>query len=42
VLEKIQIKYGIVEKEIRNNFPYCNFFRIRIEFELKFKEASKV
>jgi hypothetical protein len=35
VLENFQIKYGIVENEIRNNFPYWNVSKFRIEFELK-------
>jgi hypothetical protein len=39
LLEKIQIKYGFVGNEIRNNFPYWNFSKYRIEFELKIKEA---
>jgi hypothetical protein len=39
LLEKFQIKYGFVGNEIRNNFPYWNFSKFRIEFELKIKEA---
>jgi hypothetical protein len=35
VLEKMQIKYGLVENEIRNNSPYWNFSKFEIEFELK-------
>jgi hypothetical protein len=37
MLEKIQVKYVIVENEIRNNFPYWNFSKFRIEFELNVK-----
>jgi predicted peptidase len=32
VLEKIQIKHGLVENEIRNNSPYWNFSKFGIEF----------
>jgi hypothetical protein len=39
VLEIFQIKYGIVEHEIRNNFSYWNVSKIGIEFELKINEA---
>jgi hypothetical protein len=38
VLQKFQIKHGWKEIEIRNNFPYSNFSRLEIEFELKFRE----
>jgi hypothetical protein len=33
--KKIQIKYGFVGNSIRNNFPYCNFSKFGLEFELK-------
>jgi hypothetical protein len=38
VLEKLEVKYGWKELEIRNNFPYINFSRFEKEFELKFRE----
>jgi hypothetical protein len=38
-LEKFQIKYGHEGFEVRNNFPYWNVSKFRIEFELKIKEA---
>jgi hypothetical protein len=38
LLQKIQIIYGWKELEIMNNFPYRNFSRFEIEFELKFIE----
>jgi hypothetical protein len=38
LLEKLEIKYGWKELEIRNNFPYTNFSRFEKEFELKFRE----
>jgi hypothetical protein len=41
-LEKIELKYGCEEFEIRNNFPYMNFSRIEMEFELKIREPSRV
>jgi hypothetical protein len=37
LLEIFQIKYGIEWFEERNNFPYRNYFRFGIEFEIKFK-----
>jgi hypothetical protein len=40
VPQKFQIKYGLKELEIRNNFPYRNFSRFEMEFELKIGEAS--
>jgi hypothetical protein len=40
VPQKFQIKYGLKELEIRNNFPYRNFSRFKMEFELKIGEAS--
>jgi hypothetical protein len=41
-LENFQIKYGFEGFEVRNNFPYWNFSRFKTNFELKFKEASRV
>jgi hypothetical protein len=38
VHEKLEIKYGWKELEIRNNFSYRNFSRIEMEFELKIRE----
>jgi hypothetical protein len=38
LLKKFQIKYGWKELERRNNFPYRNFSRFEIEFELKIRE----
>jgi hypothetical protein len=35
MLEKLKIKYGWRELEIRNNVPYRNFSRFEMEFELK-------
>jgi hypothetical protein len=32
-LKKIEIKYGCEVFEIRNNFPYRNFFRIEMDFK---------
>jgi hypothetical protein len=40
VLKKFQIKYGWKEIEIRNNFPYRNFSRFEMEFELKNQRTS--
>jgi hypothetical protein len=34
-LKKIQIKYGFEEFEIRNNFPYWNFLKFGVGFELE-------
>jgi hypothetical protein len=39
MLKKFQIKYVFVENEIRSNFPYWNFSKFWIEFELKIKKA---
>jgi hypothetical protein len=39
LLQKLQIKYVFEAFEVRNNFPYWNFPKFRLEFELKFKEA---
>jgi hypothetical protein len=41
-LENFQIKYGIEDLEIENNFPYWSFSKFGIEFELKIKETSRV
>jgi hypothetical protein len=38
VLKKFKIKYDWKENEIRNNFPYRNFSRLEIEFEIKLRE----
>jgi hypothetical protein len=38
MLEKLKIKYGWKELEIGNNFPYRNFSRFKMEFELKIRE----
>jgi hypothetical protein len=38
VLQKLEVKYGWKELEIKNNFPYRNFSRFEKEFELKFRE----
>jgi hypothetical protein len=35
ILKKLQIKYEFVGNYIRNNFPYWNFSKFGIEFELK-------
>jgi hypothetical protein len=40
LLHKFEIKYGWKVVEIRNTFPYRNFSRFSMEFELKFREAS--
>jgi hypothetical protein len=40
-LKNFQIKYGCDEIKIRNNFPYWNFSKFGIEFELKFREDSR-
>jgi hypothetical protein len=39
-LKIFQIKYGCEGIKIRNNFPYWNFSKFGIEFELKFMEGS--
>jgi hypothetical protein len=38
LLQKFQIKYGWYDLEIRNKFPYRNFSRFKMEFELKIRE----
>jgi hypothetical protein len=40
-LKNFQIKYGCDRIKIRNNFPYWNFSKFGIEFELKFREDSR-
>jgi hypothetical protein len=40
-LKNFQIKYGCEDIKIRNNFPYWNFLKFSIEFELKFREGSR-
>jgi hypothetical protein len=40
-LKKIQSKYGIVKNKTRNNFPYCNFSKFGLEFELKITKGSR-
>jgi hypothetical protein len=42
LLETFQIKYGLVGNYIRNNFPYWNFSKFGIEFELKNQGSSRV
>jgi hypothetical protein len=39
-LHKFEIKYGWKAFEISINFPYRNFSKFEIEFELKFREVS--
>jgi hypothetical protein len=34
-------EYGIIENEIRNNFPYWNFLEFGLEFESKIKKSSR-
>jgi hypothetical protein len=41
MLKKFQLKYGFVEDEVSNNFPYWNFSKFRIELELKIMEALR-
>jgi hypothetical protein len=36
--KKLEIKYGWKGAEIRNNFPYRDFSRFEMEFELKIRE----
>jgi hypothetical protein len=40
VLQKIELKYGWREFEVRNNFPYKGFLTFEMNFELKFREIS--
>jgi hypothetical protein len=41
-LENFQIKYGFEDFKIRNNFPYWNISKFKIEFELKIRKCSRV
>jgi hypothetical protein len=41
-LEKFEVNYGCERFEIRNNLPFRNFSRFKMDFELKFKKASRV
>jgi hypothetical protein len=38
-LKKFQVKCGFEVFQIRNNFPYRNFFRFEADFEWKFREV---
>ncbi len=38
-LRKFEIKYEWKVFNIRNNFPYKEFLRFKMDFELKFREA---
>jgi hypothetical protein len=40
VPQKIELKYGWWEFEVRNNFPYKGFLRFKMDFGLKFREVS--
>jgi hypothetical protein len=40
-LENFEIKYVAIGFELRNNFPYSNFSRFEMEFELKFRDSSR-
>jgi hypothetical protein len=40
LLEKLEINYGWREFEIKNNFPYRNFSRLEMEFELIIQKTS--
>jgi hypothetical protein len=42
VARKFKIKYGFEGFDERNNFAYRNFLGFKMDFELKFKEASWV
>jgi hypothetical protein len=41
-LKKFEIKYGVEGFDKRNNFPYINFFKSEVYFELKIKDSFKV
>jgi hypothetical protein len=41
VIQNFQIKYGFEYFEIWNNFPYWNFSKFGLEFELKIMEGSR-
>jgi hypothetical protein len=36
--QKIEIKYGWKVFEIKNNYPYIDFLRLNMGFELKFRK----
>jgi hypothetical protein len=38
-LEKFEMKYGFEGFDVWNNFPYRNFLKFKLDFELKFREA---
>jgi hypothetical protein len=40
LLQKFEIKYGFEGFDEGENFSYRNFSRFKMEFELKFREAS--
>jgi hypothetical protein len=40
-LENFEIKYGLKEFEIRNNFSYRDILGFEMDFELKFREISR-
>jgi hypothetical protein len=40
LLQKFEIKYGCKVFEIRNNFTSKYFLRFKLDFELKFRDAS--
>jgi hypothetical protein len=39
-LEFFEIKYGCEGIKVRNDFPYWNFSKFSIEFELKIRKGS--
>jgi hypothetical protein len=41
-LKQIQVKYGCEGFEVRNTFAYRNVLIFGMDFELKFKKASRV
>jgi hypothetical protein len=41
-LKKFQVKYVFEGNEIRNKFPYMNFLKFGVEFEVKFKESLRL
>jgi hypothetical protein len=41
-LEKFEIKYDCEGFDVSNIFPYLNFSRFEMEFELKIREAYRV
>jgi hypothetical protein len=42
MLQKFQINYVFEGKQIRNKFPYRNFSKFGVEFELKPKESLRL